>query len=248
MQAKIKTIIVDDEPLARGRLSDLLCQNPAIEVVAECADGAQAIAQINSLKPGLVFLDVQMPEIGGFEVLKSLSVVPLPEIIFVTAHDKFALKAFEVQAVDYLLKPFDRDRFNTALQRALDRLSARRESIIPPLPSGAIKQEQHRLALKVDGKIVLLKPQEIDWIESADNYVIVHAGGAKHIVRETLNSIEGRLSPLRFARLSRSAIVNLDRIKELQPMFHGDYAVILHNGNRLTLSRNYREKLTEMLG
>ncbi len=178
----------------------------------------------------------------------------MPSVIFVTAYDKFALKAFEVHAVDYLLKPFDRERFRKALSRALDQikreqtegLSQRLTNLLADLKPEP--KNPDRLPIKIDGRVLLLKIDEIDWIEAADNYVHLHVGKDSHMVRETMSGIEAKLPPSKFLRISRSAIVNIERVKELQPMFHGEYTVILHNGSRLTLSRGHREKLHQLLG
>jgi two-component system LytT family response regulator len=248
---KIRTLIVDDESLARDRLRQLLAGEPEIELVAECADGREALENIQRETPDLIFLDVQMPELDGFEVLQRITGRP-PVVVFVTAHDKFALQAFEVHAVDYLLKPFDRGRFQLALRRAIqevrhhdDRaLQERHQALLnelrpPPKPL-------ERLAVKSSGHIVFLKLTDIDWIGAAHNYVELHLGKESHLLRETLNAIEERLPADKFVRISRSAIVNIERIKELHPLFHGEYSVVLHNGTRVTLSRRYRDKLPQL--
>jgi two-component system LytT family response regulator len=254
---KIRTLIVDDEPLARERLRKLLQSQPDIEIVAECADGAEALAAARLEKPELIFLDVQMPELDGFGVVAGLDLDPLPAVIFVTAYDRFALKAFEVHALDYLLKPFDRERFQKALdrarklveQRATGDLNRRLSSLITDLkPPHAEPKHLDRIAVKTEGRVLFFRTDDIDWIEAADNYVSIHIGNEEHLHRETMASLETKLPPTRFLRISRSTIVNIERIKEMQPMFHGDYAVILKNGARLSLSRNYREKLNHLLG
>jgi two-component system LytT family response regulator len=249
---KIRTLIADDEPLARERLRTWLQAEPDIELAAECGDGRQAVEAIRREKPDLLFLDVQMPELDGFGVLEELGEAAPPAIIFVTAYDQFAVKAFEVHAVDYLLKPFDRDRFRAALHRAIEQLqrpgaasvqeqlAALRADLRPP------EKPPARLAVKTEGRLLLIRPAEIDWIEAADNYVILHVGTQSHLLRETMTSILGRLDPAKFLRISRSTIVNVDQIKELQPLFHGDHVVLLRNGAKLTLSRNYRDKLKEL--
>jgi two-component system LytT family response regulator len=251
---KTRTLIVDDEPLARERLRKLLENEPGVEIIGECTNGAEAVAAIKKDEPDLVFLDVQMPELNGFDVIGQLVGGHLPAIVFVTAHDKFALKAFEVHAVDYLLKPFDRERFQVALRRALDhvqrdqggelnqRLSALLGDLKPP------GKYPERLAVKSTGRVVFVRVEEIDWVEAADNYVELHVGTESHLHRETMSALEELLPPHTFMRISRSTIVNVDRIKELQPLFHGEYAVILRNGTKLTLSRGYREKLQQLLG
>ncbi len=257
---KIRTMIVDDEPLARERLRKLLRQELDIDVISECADGREAIQAIQKNLPDLVFLDVQMPEVDGFGVIAGLGEMNVPAIIFVTAFDKFALRAFEVHALDYLLKPFDRERFQKALDRArsqiqkrqTDQLGARLNSLLDELKGGSEEKAQpkflDRLAVKSEGRVVLLRTEDIDWIEAADNYVSLHIGTESHLHRETMSSLESKLPPAKFIRISRSSIVNIDRIKELQPLFHGDHVVILRNGTKLTLSRNYREKLNQLLG
>ncbi|MBM3835338.1 MAG: response regulator transcription factor [Verrucomicrobia bacterium] len=251
---KVRTLIVDDEPLALERLSKLLQENPEIEIVGECANGREALSMIKSVVPDLIFLDVQMPELDGFGVVAGLAGQKMPVIIFVTAYDKFALRAFEVHALDYLLKPFDRERFQQALRRAIDQikrnqpdeLTRRLSDLIGELQSDS--KASDRLAVKEEGRVLLLRLDDIDWIEAADNYVSLHVGKECHLHRETMSSLEERLAPDKFLRISRSTIVNVERIKELQPMFHGDYVVILRNGTRLSLSRNYRDKLNQLLG
>ncbi len=253
-RVKIRTLIVDDEPLARERIRKLLQKEADLDIVGECADGREAVSAISEDKPDLVFLDVQMPELDGFGVLEKLDRGAMPAIIFVTAHDRFALRAFEVHALDYLLKPFDSARFKKALERARERirrqetgeLSHRISQLLADLKAGA--QQQNRLAIKTAGKVLFLKLEEIDWIEAADNYVNLHVGNESHLHRETMAALEGKLPANKFMRISRSAMVNIERIKELQPLFHGEYAVILRNGTRLTLSRSHRDKLDRLLG
>ena len=251
---KIKTLIIDDEPLARDRLRSLLQEQPDIHLSGECSDGRQAVATIRNERPDLVFLDVQMPELDGFGVLQELVGERLPAVIFVTAHDKFALRAFEVHAVDYLLKPFDRDRFQTALARAVQHikqhqtgeLNQRLTALLAEVKPEAKPLE--RLAIKSSGRVLFLKIDDIDWIEASDNYVSLHAGSETHLHRETMSSLAEQLPPEKFLRISRSTIVNVERIKELQPLFHGEYVVILRNGTKLTLSRNYRAALNQLMG
>lgn len=251
---KIRVVFADDEPLARERLRRLLAQEPDIEIVAECADGVSAVAALKEHSPDLAFLDVQMPELDGFGVVASLEASRRPEIIFVTAHDQFALRAFEVHAVDYLLKPFDTERFQAALRRAGERIRQKKSGDLNDRLSSLLNEVRSearpadRLAVKSGGRVLFLKIDDIDWIEAADNYVSLHLGPESHLHRETMSSLESRLPSGRFMRISRSSIVNVDRIKELQPLFHGEYAVILRNGTRLTLSRGYRDKLQQLLG
>jgi len=251
---KIRTLIVDDEPLARERIGKLLTKEADVEIVGECADGRQALTAIRKHQPDLVFLDVQMPELDGFGVLAQLEAGAMPAVVFVTAHDRFALRAFEVHALDYLLKPFDAERFREALMRARDRLqrqhtgelTQRIGELLADLKT--VAEHQDRLAVKSVGKVLFLSIEEIDWIEAADNYVNLHVGNESHLHRETMAALESRLPRGKFMRISRSTIVNIERIKELQPLFHGEYAVILRNGTRLTLSRSHREKLNRLLG
>ena len=252
---KIRALIVDDEPLARERLMSLLASESDIEVAGQCANGAEALAAIEEKTPDLVFLDVQMPELDGFGVLAALEGEHRPAIIFVTAHDRFALKAFEVHAIDYLLKPFDRERFQKALHRARDQVKRqqggqmddRLAALLAELKQDQTKQLD-RIPVKGSGRVVLVKVNDIDWIEAADNYVNLHTGKEAHLHRETMTALEQKLPPSKFLRISRSAMVNVERIKELQPMFHGDYTVILQNGTKLTLSRGYRDALNQLLG
>ena len=250
---KVRTLIVDDEILARERLHQLLAAEPEVEIIGECADGHAAVAAIQNEMPDLIFLDVQMPELDGFGVLEAIEADPQPVIVFVTAHDKFALRAFEVHAVDYLLKPFDRERFKKALDRALDRVKHREQATGAQRAQAAVITELklpsrplERLAVKTSGKVIFVKVGDVDYIEAAHNYVELHVEKQSHLLRETLNAIEARLPADKFVRISRSLIVNIERVKELQPLFYGEYTVTLHNGVRLTLSRRYRGKLQQL--
>ena len=249
---KTRLLIVDDEPLARQRLRDLLSDEPDVELVGEAGDGREAVAMIRKLKPDVVVLDIQMPEMDGFDVVRALGPKQLPAIIFATAFDRFAVKAFEVHAVDYLLKPFDGDRLNEALRRARERQkresAAGVDSQIAALLAWLKPRAESpgRLLIKADGKVVVVAIAEIDWIESADNYVVLHVGRENHIQRETLSAMEAKLPSDRFIRISRSVLVNISRIRELQPLFHGEYAVILGDGTRLTLTRTYRDSLDRL--
>lgn len=251
---KIKTLIVDDEPLARERIRTLLERESDIEVLAECANGLEALAMIHRTRPDLVFMDVQMPELGGFEVLENLAREKIPVLIFVTAYDHYALRAFEVHALDYLLKPFDRERFAKALQRARQQLQHERTDDLQQRVRLLLEELQRdrkyleRLAIKASGRVFFLKVEEIDWIEAAANYVRLQVGRESHLLRETIKGLEAKLDPAKFLRLSRSALVNVDRIKELQPWSNnGEYAVILKSGVRLTSSRGYRKRLEAFL-
>jgi two-component system, LytTR family, response regulator len=248
---KIRTLIVDDEELARERLRSLLEKEADVEVIGECADGRTALNAIQRDRPQLVFLDVQMPEMTGFEVLEEIPLQERPNVVFVTAHDKFALKAFDVHAVDYLLKPFDRERFQTALQRAITKVRAQTPDSfenVTSLLSDVRGKPVDRLMVKTTGRMLLIKVDDLDWLEASDNYVNLHVGNETHMMRETMNSLEQKLPGEKFMRISRSSIVNIERIKELQPMFHGEYVVILKNGTKLTLSRTYRDKLEKLMG
>ena len=251
---KIRVAIADDEPLARERLSGLLSSEPDVELVAQARDGEEAVTAIHDQTPDLVFLDVQMPQMNGFEVIEAVGTDRMPLVIFVTAYDQHALKAFQVRALDYLLKPFDRERFTDSLQRArkqLERdetgdLGRRLLALVKDLRRDQPRSD--RLVVKSGGRLFFLRTDEIDWVEAAGNYVRLHVGNASHLLRETMNAIEGRLDPEKFFRIHRSRIVNMERIQELQPWLNGEYAVLLRTGTRLTLSRGYREKLQDRLG
>jgi two-component system LytT family response regulator len=254
MSNKIRTLVIDDEPLARERVRKLLEKESDVEVIGECGDGREALETILKVKPDLIFLDVQMPELDGFGVLEKLRNAKMPAVIFVTAHDQFALQAFDVHALDYLLKPFDSERFQRALDRARQLIADRQEGDVSRRISELLAdvragtKHPARLAIKSEGRVLFLKTDDIDWIEAADNYVNLHLGNESHMHRETMSALEGKLPADKFLRISRSTIVNVDRIKELQPLFHGEYAVILRNGVRLTLSRSHRDKLDRLLG
>ncbi len=243
----IRTILVDDEPLAREKLRGFLEPEGDFEVIAECRDGAEALSTIEKERPDLVFLDVQMPELDGFEVLDRLERERLPAVIFVTAYDRYALKAFEVHALDYLLKPFDRERFKSALARIREHQQA--DEMKRKLQALVDERARYpdRMEVKTSGRVVILKVEEIDWVDAAGNYVKIHAGGETLTLRETMSRLEERLDPGLFMRIHRSTIVNVERIRELQQQFHGDYVVVLKNGQRLTLSRSYRDKMHELL-
>ncbi len=250
----LRVLIVDDEPLARDRLRGWLRAEPGVEIVGECGSGPDAIAVLRRTPLDLVFLDVEMPGCDGFQVLSDLPAENRPAVIFVTAHERFALDAFEVQAIDYLLKPFDQDRFRTALRRAEEHRKARRagrleerlENLLADAAGPGRKPE--RLTVKADGRLVFLKPEDIVWVEAADNYIILHLASGQLMLRDTLTAIEERLGTASFARVSRSALVNLDQIKELQPTFHGDYVVVLRNGTKVPLSRSLRGQFGRFTG
>lgn len=248
----IRAVVVDDEPLAREKLMGFLEQEHDIQVIAECPDGKSAVETLDAESPDLLFLDVQMPEMSGFEVLENLD--RIPNVIFVTAFDQYALKAFDVHAVDYLLKPYDRERFQEALDRARRELSRDRlgtvkkqlENLLDKVREDRPKFPE-RLVIKTSGRVVFLKVADIDWVDAAGNYVKIHAAGETHMLRETMTGLEDRLDPKKFLRIHRSTIVNVERIKELQQQFHGDYVVVLHSGQRLTLSRSYRDKIQDLV-
>ncbi len=251
---KIRALIVDDEPLARERIRTLLRKEPDIEVVAECGDGSRAVTAIEKQRPDLVFLDVQMPEADGFEVVEAIGAERMPAVIFVTAYDKYALRAFEVSALDYLLKPFDRARFRESLERARQQLRRARDGEVSErllALLGSIRERQRhreRLVVREGGRIFFLRAEEIDWIEAAGNYLRLHAGRHSHLIRETMAGIEAQLDPAKFARIHRSTIVNLDRVREMLPGPHGDSTLLLRDGTRLTLSRTFRDRFDERFG
>lgn len=253
----IRTLIVDDMPPARRRLRRHLEQVMDFEIVGECGDGASAISTIRELKPDLVFLDVQMPEIDGFGVIAALEPAQRPAIMFVTAHDEHALRAFEVHALDYLLKPFDGERFESALQRARELLRGRNNGnggAIDPRIEALLSQLQprerwlRRVAVKTRGRTRVLTVDDIDWIGAEGNYLALHVGGEQHLIRETMNAFEQQLDPQRFVRIHRSTIVNLDRVRELTPLFNADQCVLLKDGTELTLSRSYHDRVKALLG
>jgi len=245
----IRALIVDDEPLACERIRMLLAPDPDIQILAECRNGNDALRAIAQLVPDLVFLDVQMPELTGFEVLDRLDPARMPVIVFVTAYDQYALKAFEFSALDYLLKPFDRERFARALSRARAELDRRKAGEVNEQVLKLLTELQHkkkhvdRLIVRSGGKVVFLRADEIDWIEAAGNYVRLHSAKDEYLYRETMTKLESHLDPDRFARIHRSTIVNVERIKELQPWFRGDYQIVLKDDQKLTLSRSYRSRL-----
>ena len=262
MTAPLRVVVVDDEPLARSGMCGLLARDPELSVVAQCADGAEAVAAIAGLKPDLVLLDVQMPEMDGFEVLRAVGPARMPVVVFVTAFDRFALRAFDVAAVDYLLKPFDDERFDLAVARAkhavrnaeagelgrrLMRLVERQGAPAEAAPSTEPARHASRLVVKSAGRTVFVRVEEVDWIEADDYYAKLHVAGKTHLLRETMGSLEARLDPARFFRVHRSAIVNLDRVREVQFLFRGEHVVILHDGTKLKLGRSRLEKLESML-
>ncbi len=250
---RIRALIVDDEPLAREGLRRLLEEDQDVECVGECADGPSAVQAVQEKLPDLLFLDVQMPEMDGFEVLRSLDESTLPMVIFVTAFEEHAIHAFEVHALDYLLKPLDPQRFRESLARAKSELQHRgRKAVISRILGmlGSFRPARpgtDRIMLKSGGRITFLRVEEIEWVEAQGDYVCLHTPGKKHLLREKISVLEEQLSPELFLRIHRSTIVNVNRIKEMQPLYHGDYAVLLQDGTRLTLSRSFRDKVFQGL-
>jgi len=243
---KIRALIVDDEPLARERIRILLRDEPEVEIAGECANGAEAVGQIGKQNPDLLFLDVQMPEMDGFEVLQNVPADKLPAVIFTTAFDQHAVRAFDTHALDYLLKPFKPARFKKAVQRARDHIASKEagtaaRGLLEMLAERAATTQFTRLAIKTDEKVLFIAVNDIDSIESAGNYVVVHIGKEEHVLRDTLTNLETKLPLGKFLRVSRSAIVNLERVKELQPMFRGESVVILKNGRAIPTTRSLRE-------
>jgi two-component system LytT family response regulator len=268
----IRVLVVDDEPIARRRVRRLLRLEPDVDVVDEVGSGSEAIDAIRKDRPDLVLLDVQMPDVDGFGVVGALGAEAMPPTIFVTAYNEYAVRAFDVNAIDYLLKPYDPERFRSAFQRARshleressaeqgrriralleqvigeDRTSAALADRVAPAGGAPAPMPRtrclDRLMVKHDGRVFFVKVSDVDWFEASGNYVRVHTGKVSHLIRETMHHIEGQLDPSMFVRIHRAVIVNIDRIKELQPWFAGDYVVILRDGRQLKLSRTYREHL-----
>lgn len=237
-RAKIRAVVVDDEPLARSSLKLLQQRDPEMELVGECKSGMEALAEIRRKKPELVFLDVQMPECDGFDVLEQLGSEMPPALVFVTAYDRYALRAFEAGALDYLLKPFDNARFERALNRAKERIEQRKET----------PRKIERLAIKNAGEVMFQKISEIDWIEAADYYVCLHVGTKTHLLRRSMSDVDQELEQAAFCRIHRSAIVNVERVRQLEISEDGGTDVVLNSGTRLRLSRRYRKDLKARLG
>ena len=252
-RAKIRTLIVDDEPLARDKIRMMLAKDREIEIIGECANGEEAMQAIHRDPPDLLFLDIQMPGIDGFGVLENIQVEWIPGVVFVTAYDQHAIRAFEVHAIDYVLKPFAQKRFSEALQRAKHQIRSSANgtvnqqilSLLGDLKGG--QRQLERIVVKSNGRVFFIKVTDIDWVEAAGNYVSIHVGKETHLLRETMNGIEAQLNPQKFVRIHRSTLVNIERIKELSPLFHGDYVLTLLNGTRLTMSRSYRGKLSGLV-
>jgi two-component system LytT family response regulator len=271
LNRKIRALIVDDESLAREALLLLLGNDPEMQVIAECRNGREAVDVIREQSPDVVFLDIQMPEMDGFQVIEEVGTKRMPVTVFVTAYDKHALRAFEAHALDYLLKPFDHDRFDSALQRTKtfvrqQKLGEISESLFALLQdtklrtgrpasdadnrrseSTAHKEPIDRVVIKSGGRIYFLKVEEIDWVKSAGDYLSLHAGSQLHLIRETMGNFYTKLDPRKFIRIHRSTIVNIERIKDIQPLFKGEYIVTLTNGKRLTASRGYRHEIQMLL-
>ncbi len=259
--ALLRAVIADDEPAARRGVRLLLERDGGVEIAGEAANGPDAVALIREARPDMLFLDVQMPGADGFEVLAQLPAAALPAVVFVTAYDEHALRAFEVNAVDYLLKPYDDARFAAALQRAktqarrrqADQVGSRITQLLDFLQRGGgqtepgLEKSGERILLKSSGEIFFLKAEEIDWIEAEGDYMKFHVAGRAHLMRETMARLEARLDPKRFIRIHRSTIVNIDRLRKLSPLFAGDYAVVLHDGTKLKLSRGYHERIAVIL-
>ena len=260
MTPRIRALVVDDEPAARAAIRALLADDTDIHIVGECADGRTALDAIRGQAPDLLFLDIQMPEMDGFTLLRRLDPAEIPVVLFVTAYDQYALRAFEVHALDYLLKPFDDERFREAVAHAKqqvrqgklgalsEQLAALLEGVGRPAAATSNGRYLKRLAIKAGGRVTILGVKDIDWIEAEGDYVKIHAGRAWHLLRETMKHLETQFDPARFVRIHRSTIVNVERIKELQPYFRGEYVVILQDGTSLKLSRGYKEHLEAALG
>jgi two-component system LytT family response regulator len=261
MQAKkIQTLIVDDEALARRTIRELLSDDPLIEIIGECSNGLEAVSFIREQMPDLLFLDIQMPVMNGFETLSQIEVARIPAIIFVTAFDQYALKAFEVHALDYLLKPFTDQRFREALKQAKSQIEMKEvnrlsQSLLALLgePAGreAVETKRKsfltRFMIKSGGRVAFIKASDVDWIAADDYYIKLHIGSKSHLLRLSMNELEEKLDPKRFLRIHRSTIINFDRVKELQQNPNGEYVVVLKNGTELKLSRNRRERLEQLL-
>lgn len=249
----IRALIVDDEPLARRAIARFLSKDSDVKVIDECGDGESAVETIRRQQPDLVFLDIQMPEMDGFEVLHEVGAERMPVTVFVTAYDQFALRAFDANAVDYLLKPLEKRRFERALARAKSRVTGKhthdelRRLISSIQRLASARQYVDRLAIPADGRIFFVPAKEIDWIEAEGNYLRIHAGNRKHVLRQTLTELEKCLNPSEFLRIHRSTIVNVRRIKEIQAWFHGYHRVLLEDGTELRMSR-YQQEIAKKLG
>lgn len=268
MKQTIRALIVDDESLARDAVRVLLADDADVTIVAECRNGKEAVRAIREQAPDLIFLDVQMPDLDGFQVIERVGAGQMPVTVFITAYDEYALRAFAAHALDYLLKPFDHDRFYDALQRAKSHVlrqkfyeqSHRLLALLGDLHGAQEEQGEEtkarafkskfleRLVIKSAGRIFFLKVDEIDWIEAAGDYMSLHVGGKSHLLRETMNDLEAKLNPEKFLRIHRSSIVNIERVKDIQPLFKGEYVLTLKDGKQLKVSRSYRDRLQALLG
>ena len=253
MTAKLRVLVVDDEPVARAGIVSLLARDSDLEIAGECGDGRSAVQAIRDLKPDLVLLDVQMPEMDGFEVIGAVGVDRMPPVVFITAWDQFAVRAFEVHAFDYLLKPFDDERFTAAIERVkraarggnMGELAERLAALVQaPSANGWLT----RIVVRKASGAVFVPIEEVDWIEAADYCARIHARGKTHVIRETMQRLEEKLDPARFFRVHRSGIVNLDRVREMQPTPQGDHVLVLTDGSRVRLSRARKAALEERLG
>jgi two-component system, LytTR family, response regulator len=246
---KLRILIVDDEPWARKRIATLLKPEADVEIVGECQGGAEAVRAITEFAPDLVFLDVQMPEVDGFEVVEAVDPERMPLVIFATAYDRYAIQAFDAEAIDYLLKPFDEERFKKALNRARMEFKGKfssKESLRELLES--VRKGQRflqRLIVRSGGRVLFLKAPDIDWIEASGNYVTLHTGKESHMLRTAMNALEPKLDPQQFVRIHRSAMVNLDHVREMQPWFRGEQVLVLRDGTRLSVGRAFREKFLQ---
>jgi two-component system, LytTR family, response regulator len=253
----IRAVIVDDEPLARLRIRNLLAAAQDVAVIAECANGEEAIRAIEESPPDLLFLDIQMPELDGFDVLQAIGVGVVPVVIFVTAYDQFALRAFEAHALDYLLKPYDDERFEAALQRARERIRQQQGDDLDRRLRALLEEARgdrgargylQRLVVPTGHRSVFIRTEDVDWIEAERNYIRLHVGSQAYLLRENLSRIEAALDPRRFCRIHRSTIVNIDRIRAVDSLFSGQYVVVLHDGTKLTSGRSYRRSLHALMG
>jgi len=249
---KIRTLIVDDMPLSRQRTRRYLAGEPDVEIVGECGDGETALQALDTLTPDLMLLDVQMPGMNGLELLEKIPAERRPAVVFITAFDEFAVPAFAAHAVDFLLKPFDRERVAKVMGRVREHLNAKADIAPAAQASGSLSEHKgpylNRIAVKSVGRTVFVAIETVDWLETAGNYVCLHAGKETHLVRETMNQIEFQLDPGQFVRIHRSTMVRIETIREIQPLFNGDRAVILRDGTKLTMSRSYRDKAKAALG
>lgn len=251
----IRALIIDDEPLLRERVRTLLKEYGDIELIGECRDGQEAVNMILIERPDLIFLDIQMPELDGFEVIKAISDEYLPAIVFITAFDEYAIRAFEVNAIDYLLKPINESRFKQAVERTIDRLQQPDRHAhdfdrnLLNLITGLRASQPYttRFVVRSGTKLSFVRASDIDWIDVADNYVRLHVSGREHLVRDTLKSVESQLNPETFVRVHRSIIINLDRVETVEPYFHGEYVITIKDGARLRTSRSYSERLRTLL-